>query len=250
VTSPTAKSSVLRTLACGLLQIFYPNLCWICRQPVPPERSAFCSVCCEALFTDPHSACPRCAATVGPFAVLETGCPACKAEGFAFDRALRLGPYEGLLRDVILRMKNAQGEGLAETIASEWATRAAETLRPLAIQCAVPVPLHWWRRWQRGYNQSDTLTRSLAKALHCPVYPYGLRRLRKTATQVGLSITQRRENVRGAFVARRTAPFAGKTILLVDDVMTTGSTAHEAARALRAAGAARVVVAVLARAEA
>jgi ComF family protein len=147
-------------------------------------------------------------------------------------------------------MKNPQGEGLAETVAAGWATSVAQELRPLGIHCVVPVPLHWWRRWQRGYNQSDALARVLAKALHCPFYPYGLRRLRGTATQVGFSITQRRENVRGAFRARRTASVAGKTVLLVDDVMTTGSTAHEAARALRAGGVERVVVAVLARAEA
>jgi len=250
VNAPAAKQSALITLARGLLQIFYPNLCWICRQPLPPEQPAFCPPCREALLTDPRPSCPRCAATVGPFADLETGCPACRAEEFAFDRAVRLGTYEGPLREVILRLKTAHGEGLAEIVAGEWAAGAAEKLRALGIHCVVPVPLHWWRRWQRGYNQSDALGRALAKVLCSPFHPYGLRRLRKTAMQVHLSVTKRRENVRGAFEARRTVALAGKTVLLVDDVMTTGSTAHEAARALRRAGAARVVVAVLARAEA
>jgi predicted amidophosphoribosyltransferase len=92
------------------------------------------------------------------------------------------------------------------------------------------------------------LARVLAGALGVPCRPYGLRRVRKTAFQAG-SVTQRRANVRGAFQARRTVPLHGQTVLLVDDVLTTGSTAHEAARALRRGGAARVVVAVLARAE-
>jgi ComF family protein len=249
VDAPSAKSSNLVMLFRGLLQIFYPNLCWLCRQPIPPEQHAMCVSCREALFTDPRPSCPRCAATVGPFADLETGCPACRKEGFAFDRAMRLGPYEGPLRDVVVRIKNPLGEGLAEIVAAEWAALALEKLHPLGIHHVVPVPLHWWRRWQRGYNQSDALARALAKVLQRPCHPYGLRRLRKTAKQVGLSPSQRRANVHGAFVARRTLALSGKTVLLVDDVMTTGSTAHEAARALRQAGAARVVVAVLARAE-
>ena len=233
--SPTSKSSGLVILARGLLQIFYPNLCWICRQPIPPEQNAICQSCREALFTDSGLSCPRCAATVGPFSHLEPGCPACEAAGFAFDRAVRLGTYDGSLREVILRMKDARNEGLAEIIAGLWATDTVEKLRALAIDCVVPVPLHWWRRWQRGYNQSDALAQALAKALQRPFFPYGLRRLRQTPMQVGLSVTKRRDNVRGAFAARRSIKVAGKTVLLVDDVMTTGSTAHEAARAVRRA---------------
>jgi ComF family protein len=244
------NSTTLATLGRGLLQIFYPNLCWICRQPIVPEQRAFCLSCHEELFTDPRPSCPRCAATVGPFAALEHGCPVCHKEGFAFDHALRVGPYAGRLREVILHIKNVQGEGLAEVVAKEWAARAEQDLRSHGIHCVMPVPLHWWRRWRRGYNQSDALARAMAKMLQRPFHPYGLRRLRKTATQVTLSVTDRRLNVRGAFQARGSINLNGKTVLLVDDVMTTGSTAHEAARALRRAGAERVVVAVLARAEA
>jgi ComF family protein len=250
VNFPCTKSSNFATVVRGLLQIFYPNICWICRQPIPPEQYAACPSCREDLFTDPRPSCPCCAATVGPFADLESGCPACQNAGFAFDRAVRLGPYQGPLRDVVLRIKNPLSEGLAEIVAAQWATSALEKLQPLDIHHVVPVPLHWWRRWQRGYNQSDALARALAKVLQSPCHPYGLRRLRKTAMQVGLSTSQRRANVQGAFVARRSLALSGKNVLLVDDVMTTGSTAHEAARALRQAGAARIVVAVLARAEA
>jgi ComF family protein len=249
MSSPSSKPSTLLTLARGLLQIFYPNLCWICRQPIAPEEKAVCPTCRDALFTDARNCCPRCAATVGPFAELELGCPACRDSDYAFERALRLGSYEGPLRDVILRIKNAQGEGLAEIVADEWAAHIAPSLQGLGAQCVVPVPLHWGRRWQRGYNQCDALARALAKTLRIPFLPYGLRRLRKTPMQIHLSVTKRRENVRGAFAARPKFTWADKTVLLVDDVMTTGSTAHEAARALRQAGAARVVVTVLARAE-
>jgi ComF family protein len=247
--STSGTLSVLANLARGMLDIVYPNLCWICRQPMPSEQRGFCRVCHQALFTDPRPSCPHCAATVGPHANVESGCVACRDQGFAFDGAFRIGPYEGPLREVILRTKNAHAEGLAEMVAAEWAAKLANDLGPLGIQCVVPVPLHWWRRWQRGYNQSDALARALANAIRIPCHPYGLRRRRATAMQTNLPPTARRENMRGAFVARRTASLAGKTVLLADDVMTTGSTAHEAARALRKAGAVRVVVAVLGRAE-
>jgi ComF family protein len=246
--SPVMKAS-LRTVAHGLLQIFYPKVCWLCGQVVPPELSAFCCTCHRAVFNDDKPSCPHCAATVGPFATVDGGCTHCRAEGFAFDGAVRLGLYEGPLREVILRLKHGYNEGLAELVATEWAHCRGEALRALGISSVVPVPLHWWRRWQRGYNQSEALARVLAAAIGRPCRTYGLRRTRATAHQAALSVTARRDNVRGAFEPRRAAALAGQTVLLVDDVMTTGSTAHEAARALRRGGAARVVVAVLARAE-
>ncbi len=224
------KGLFLRTLARGLLQIFYPNICWLCRDPIGSEEKALCQNCRRDLFTDPRPSCPRCAATVGPFAAQESGCLACHNEGFAFDRAFRLGPYAGLLRDVVLRLKHAHAEGLAEIVAGEWATAVCENLKPLGIHCVMPIPLHWWRRWQRGCNQSDALARAFAQSLSVPWHPYGLRRLRTTQKQANLTSAERRENMRGAFEARRPVQLAGKTILLVDDVMTTGSTCHDAAR--------------------
>jgi ComF family protein len=246
---PSSKPPFLFSLARGLLQIFYPNLCWVCGQALDPDQRGFCPACQDALLADPRPSCPWCAATLGPFTAVYAGCPACRAERFAFDRAVRIGPYDGVLRDVILRMKHARGEGLADLVAAAWAQKATETLQGLGADCVVPVPLHWWRRWQRGYNQSEAVARVLARALHLPLFVRGLRRVRATAKQVDLSLTARRDNVRNAFQARPSMPFAGRTVLLVDDVMTTGSTVHEAARALRQGGAARVVVAVLARAE-
>jgi predicted amidophosphoribosyltransferase len=107
----------------------------------------------------------------------------------------------------------------------------------------------WWRHWQRGYNQSEALARALARRLGVPCRPRWLRRVRHTPHQTQQPPSARAGNVRDAFRARRGAPVTGATVLLVDDVLTTGSTASEAARALRAAGAARVVAGVLARAQ-
>ncbi len=146
-------------------------------------------------------------------------------------------------------MKNRWNEGLAELMGEWWAAVAQPRFASLGVDCVVPVPLHWLRRWQRGYNQSASLALGLATGLRLPVQKWWLKRIRNTPSQKILSATARKENVRGAFGVRSTAALAGRSVLLVDDVMTTGATAHEAARMLRKAGAKRVLVAVLARAQ-
>jgi ComF family protein len=176
-------------------------------------------------------------------------CPRCRDEHFAFAAALRMGEYDGLLRQVVLRLKDRRGEELAELLAERWSGRAMAAFRALRTDFVVPVPLHFWRRMWRGYNQSAALAGALSRALGIPAGWNWLRRVRHTPRQTAQSASGRKENVRGAFAVRRGVPVAGRSILLVDDVMTTGATAAEAARTLRAAGAARVAVAVLARAE-
>jgi ComF family protein len=116
----------------------------------------------------------------------------------------------------------------------------------------VPVPLHWRRQWQRGFNQSELLARELGRRCGRPIVR-ALRRLRATTPQAGLSNTSRRRNVTQAFASRRAVRRApdvrGKRILLIDDVMTTGSTATACALALKRAGAARVTLLTVARAD-
>jgi ComF family protein len=116
----------------------------------------------------------------------------------------------------------------------------------LQPEVIVPVPLHWQRRWSRGFNQSEELARALARELKIPCRPAALRRTRATPLQTTSTIAQRRANVRGAFAARDVKDIAGKTVVLVDDVMTSGATASEAARALRTLKPVRIIVAVLA----
>ncbi len=238
-----------RTLLQGLGQLVYPNACRACGAPLPPDAGAFCGTCKAALLDDPSPTCPRCAGDVGPFVNLDRGCTRCRDVRFAFNRVVRLGPYDGVLREVVLRLKRHTGEGLAEAVAALWAVHRTDALRALDVEVVVPVPLHWRRRWSRGYNQSETLALALAAALGVPCRPAWLRRVRATPRQHLLrSSEKKRDNVRDAFATRHGALVKGRKLLLVDDVMTTGSTAHEAARPLRAAGAAQVTVAVLTRA--
>jgi ComF family protein len=237
----------MRAILQGLLHLLYPGACHVCDVPLPPGAGPFCPDCRTALTVDSHAQCPRCAGTIGPFAQVSEGCPHCRGTSFPFDKVIRLGPYEGRLREVILRMKHSSGEPLAELVGEVWAECSEAGLRTLGADVVVPVPLHWRRRWWRGYNQSEALARPLARRLGLPCQPSRLRRIRNTPLQPSQSPTARLENVRGAFLARGRG-LAGRTVVLVDDVLTTGGTASEAARALRRGGARAVVVAVLARA--
>jgi ComF family protein len=240
--------SWLRGLVDGVVQLVYPGCCHLCGQHVPDIRHVFCQECRTALLTDPWTICPHCAATIGQFAKSEGGCIQCRKENFPFDTALRLGPYEGRLRELILQIKRPRGQFLAEVIAELWFERDRSRFESLGIDAVVPIPSHWRRRWWTGCHPVGTLARRLARQLHLPFQPRWLFRTKWIVSQIGLSSTAaRRDNVRNAFQVKRDLQLKHQTILLIDDVMTTGSTAREAAAPLRRAGAKRVIVAALAR---
>lgn len=159
---------------------------------------------------------------------------------------MRLGPYEGLRRIAILRMKQLTGETLAEQLGREWALARREILQQGEPQILIPIPLFWRRRWVRGYNQSAALAEGIGSVLGLPVRSDIVRRVRSTSAQRLRSRTERRENVRDAFRVVRPQAVHGLRVLLIDDVLTTGSTADAVAGVLRRAGAAQVRLAVLA----
>ncbi len=223
-----------------------PGICFACHSQLPEDVDDFCSACAERITNDPSNSCPRCSGTVGPFAEVENGCAKCRNEHYAFDRAFRLGPYDGLLRELILQMKRPGSESLAEAVGRRWAADSETTLRAMGVDLIAPIPLHWTRRWKRGFNQSEILAREWARKLRIPVRSNWQCRVRATPVQTSLSPTGRRENVKGVFKVSRKADVRGRTILLIDDVMTTGSTLSESAKAWRRAGAKSVIAAVLA----
>lgn len=240
-------STAGRDLLGGLLHLVYPPACVVCHAPATSDSPNLCAACRAALTTDARPRCPRCAGNIGPFVDCADGCPHCRGDFFHFEQVFRLGYYDGLLQAVVLAMKHARGEMLAEVVGRLYAEHLELGLRGIGADVVVPVPLHWRRRLGRGYNQSAALARALAERLGVPCRPGWLRRVRHTPHQTGLSRTERRANVRAAFRTTGWARVRGRTVLLVDDVLTTGTTASEAAHALRVAGALRVVVVVLAR---
>ena len=236
----------LRDLSRGFRELLYPSVCACCSTVAPEADGHFCPSCTATLTDDPHRTCPRCCSSIGEFTHTEKGCPQCRDERLQFDGSFRLGEYDGALRDLVLRMKSGAGEMLAECVGRLWAQRAEARFRAVGADVVIPVPLHWRRRWQRGYNQSEALSEAIAERLKLPHQPRWLKRIRHTPHQTAVSATERRENLRGAFRVSRGSNLKGKSVLLVDDVLTTGSTASEVAKAMKGAGAVRVFVAVLA----
>lgn len=174
----------------------------------------------------------------------EGRCALCRSGLRGFDAAYCYGSYEEVLRELIHVFKYGKTPTLSAPLTDFL---AAALPRDERFDAIVPVPLHWWRRWRRGFNQSELLARGLAKRTGLPVID-ALRRVRATAVQASLSNRGRRRNVTGAFAARRAAArLTGKRVLLIDDVMTTGSTAAACAQVLKRAGVERVALLTVAR---
>jgi ComF family protein len=191
--------------------------------------------------------CDGCGAPFDYDAGPDVRCAACMTRPRAFDAARAACLYDEASRDAILKLKHADRTDLAPLFA-RWLSRAAADLLEGADAIA-PTPLHPLRLLKRRYNQAAEVARPLAALTGRPYLADALVRRRATETQAGKSGGGRRRNVAGAFHVPegRVGQVAGRRILLIDDVMTTGATAEGCARALKKAGAVRVDVAVLAR---
>ncbi len=160
-----------------------------------------------------------------------------------YDAAYSFGAYEAELRELIHLFKYAKIRTLAGPLGKFLAVALP---REQAYDVIVPMPLHIWRRWQRGFNQSELLAREIGRRIHTPVKNL-VRRVRYTRPQAGLTNAKRRTNVVRAFRAKNSRALEGSRVLLVDDVLTTGATARACAKALKKAGAGHVTVLTLAR---
>ena len=229
------------------VDLVYPPLCMLCREPVS-DPGSLCPTCWGGLhFIDG----PVCAACGLPFEVdagPDTLCGTCLAEPPLFDCARAILTYDDLSKKPVLALKHADRLDLVPGF-GRWLERCGgDALRKAEL--IVPVPLHRWRLWKRRYNQAAELARALSRLTAVPAASSVLIRRKPTPSQGAMpSAEARRRNVRGAFVVPlgERAAVAGRHILLVDDVLTTGATANACARALKRAGAASVFVLALAR---
>ena len=171
-------------------------------------------------------------------------CQDCSRQQSVIARARAIGEYEGTLREIVHALKYAGRLSLAKPLAAEMRVRGSDLLG--FVDCVVPVPLHWRREHQRGFNQA----REIARHLGPPVVRALVRR-RATRPQVELAADRRKANVAGAFAARpacfRDARIHGKNVLLIDDVSTTGATLEACARVLKEHGALAVYALTAAR---
>ncbi|MGP0071061.1 MAG: ComF family protein [Bryobacteraceae bacterium] len=231
------------------MSFLFPDDCRICDQPLQNfSRVPVCPACLAK--PEPLAAeyfCVHCRAPfLSRFPLDDQGrCALCRRGVRGFDAAYSFGFYQDELRKLIQLFKY----GRIPTLSAPLGRLLARALpREQSFDVIVPMPLHWRKRWQRGFNQAELLAREIGRRTHVPVQ-MALRRVRNTPAQAGLTSAKRRLNVSGAFRAKKRASIDGRRVLLIDDVMTTGATAASCARALKGAGARQVTLLTLARAD-
>jgi predicted amidophosphoribosyltransferase len=258
--------AAVKYLQNGVADLVFPPQCVSCDAELSDDlrygEALICSECVEQFTIVDDPMCELCGAPL-PFAMPDgkapstrptprrkgraTGCYYCRGRKIQFDATVAFGLYGGLLKDVLLQMKQSEGDALSLAIGRLiWQVRG-ERLAALGVDVVAPVPLHWRRRIAHRTNSAGMLAEVLSSKLRVPRADRMLRRNRATHRQFDLTPPQRWDNVREAFAVRAGHHLKDAHVLLVDDILTTGATCSDAARALKSAGAARVTVVVAAR---
>ncbi|MDA8100006.1 MAG: ComF family protein [Nitrospiraceae bacterium] len=227
-----------------------PARCAYCRSSLEDlSKPFFCSQCWSDFSAVPQPACLLCGRPFGtPEATTHSpghACWICRKNPPAFDQAVAAGVFEGSLREAIHIYKYRPLRGLGRPL-GRWMAGSLQIVKH--IDLAVPVPLHRTRLRQRGFNQALLLAREVSDHFGIRLCYDNLIRLRPTRPQVELSGLDRTANVRDAFGLGRPSAVEGKSVLVIDDVFTTGATMHECSRVLKEAGASSVTALTLARA--
>ena len=238
------KANQIQSTYARPTSVIWQLLDWI----FPP----FCCNCCQI----GYEICPQCFSQIPVLTgkqtcsicgkVIQSGsvCTDCLQKRPAFDQLKAWAAYQGITQTIIKQIKYGRRIGLVPYLAQPL----AKTIRGwgLKLDFLVPVPLGKQRRRNRGFNQSELIARAIAKMIDIPVRPNALARIRETRTQVGLAAEERKTNIKDAFQADP-AICKGKTILLIDDIATTGATLNECAKTIRQVGAENVYCFTVAR---
>jgi ComF family protein len=214
---------------CVLFNLIYPQNCLICSYKINElTKTPVCGSCRDKVNAD------RSSVVYG--------------EGvFAFDRAYCATTYDDVSKKCICLLKYEGKTQLVKPLADMISGFAERHIRAGDVDLIVPVPLHPAKLRERQFNQSELLAAHLAKKMGRPLSADAVKRIKYTMPQTGLKREERLKNVKGAFMVKRGCSFSGKRVLLIDDVLTTGTTLNECAKALKAAGADKVTVLALAR---
>lgn len=241
--------AVLGRTGSRLLDAVYPRVCPVCGAKSDRPGRNICWKCFSSLplYAVDAPRCVRCGKVPEGAVEKDFLCDVCRKSPPAFDLARTAMPFRSCARDVIHTLKYKSGLWLREDLADilEGCARAHYDIA--SIDLVMPVPLNQEKFRKRNYNQSALLAESLARRLALPYMPSVISRTRFTSTQTHLSVAGRKKNVKGAFELGNPEFVRGRTVLVIDDVMTTGATLGEVASVLKAAGAWRVWALAVAR---
>ena len=234
-------------LLAEILDFIWPRTCEFCGRPVDRPGRHVCSNCLNLLPFAPTNGC--CCQCGRPAEMLdgEFLCTDCRAMKPSFDRAASALRFEGEAREAVNAFKFREHLWLRSDFVDWLEAVVRVRFKVDQIDVVVPMPSTLWHRIDRGYNQCAYLANALAKRLGKPYERLALRRKGRPQRQGGLSEDERRTNVIGTFAVRMPSSVCGRTVLVVDDIMTTGSTLSECAATLKTAGAKRVWCVTLAR---
>lgn len=248
------RRSAVRAAQAGLerfADLLAAPRCLLCRVRLPPDAPPWrlCARCESRVGYFDWEYCPVCGGAAEGNYVRDDGCRWCRDQRWAFERVVALGPYERELREAVLKTKEPVGERLARALAELFCEVRQAELESLGAEVVLPVPMFWGRRFRRAANAPEALAEVIARRLGLDWSADAIVRSRHTRLQSEMRPRLRFRNVRGAFRVTDAGFVSRRRVLVVDDILTTGATCHELARTLCEAGAASVVVAVLARAE-
>lgn len=220
-----------------LLSVLYPRRCPVCHEIVTPKGERICPSCLGRVSFVKEPTCLRCGKEIA--AKEMEYCYDCSHHERSFQQGFALAVYDDVMRKSIRFFKNQGRQEYAEWYAAALWERYGEKLKQLRADALVPVPIHRSRRNKRGYNQAELLAKELAGYLEIPVWPRALIRPIKTTAQKYLAAGERSLNLESAFAAGNQA-VEGTSVILVDDIYTTGGTAEACTKVLLAAGAKEV----------
>jgi len=241
----------LAAAAMPLVDFVLPPACAFCKRDLENDDEAvdgirLCERCRKNFTSDQRSACLKCGMSVGPYVDTKNGCLECSRRHFRFTQVIRLGVYEDNLRTACIRGKSRGAEPLAAALASFLWKRQQDRLQEFSPDVVISVPQYWLHWFTRPHHQAQTMAEVLAERLTIPCDERAVRKVRRTVDQSSLPRSKRLKNLEHAFRTRRGIPLKNKRVLLVDDILTTGTTSNEVARVLLRAGASSVAVAVIA----
>lgn len=233
----------------SFLNIIYPPRCNICGDflHIPHENPYICETCIKGFKIINPPICSICGIPFESDTEEDHPCERCIRKRPFYDRLRALYLYENGIMEAVHKMKYSGKSYIAKSLAPLLASFAMEWLDDIHDMLMVPVPLHPRKLRQRGFNQSLILARGISLILNSELDILSFRRIKFTRSQTGLNMDERRKNVKNAFELKDGKHYKGKSVILVDDVATTGNTMNECARILKKGGCEKVYGLVLAR---